>query len=266
MPAIDTSGSWLRVGPKAVGIAVARQAFSLPDVAARQVMLAAQDLDARFPGAGGNREFLEGFIRATHRATGQLVGVPSIQRLLRTYAPARRPSTATILDVKRQIEATLQSLPPSEGLSSIPQYVAPRRANASVPVLPGMNEDPTALRLLALELEDQRRRRQTAEVENSRLLAALQAATEQLAATRSEAATSSRMIAELIQKMEQLTAMANRAIEAEIGARNFALQAIESARGESRTWRERYDGVEALRQQERTLLDSYRQQIQRGRS
>lgn len=238
---------------------MARHAFSLSDASARVVMAAAEDLGARYPASAQNREFLQEFIRAARTATGRDIGVPTIQRLLRIYAPARRPSTATILQVKKLVESELQAGFQGQGESQPPSSRLDQRDRHGAAVCEDAAGPDTALRLLEIELAELRRRLQQTEAERRRVADALEVATGELGRAQGEVAGRAQAYAELAGRVEQLAGVAARAVEAEEGVRKFALQAIEAARAESRTWRERYEGLMTLRTDERALLETYRQ-------
>ena len=67
-----------------------------------------------------------------------------------------------------------------------------------------------------------------------------------------------RALSALADKVAALVNTVTQVTQAEQGGRAFALRAIEAARAESRLWRERYEGLQALRKEEQALLDSYR--------
>jgi hypothetical protein len=216
-------------------------------------MTAIGDLQIAYPAASDNRALLDGLIRAMLDVTGRLYGVPTYQRILRVYAPSRRPSTATILSVLVGVQRSFAN-------SSAPQVepqrstiVAPRAAAART-----QQEDPTTVRLLAIELEEHRRRRQLLEADNARLGVAMVEQSCELARALGEADSAERALSVMADKLAELVNTVTHITEAEKGGRAFALRAIEAARAESRLWRERYEGVQALRKEEQALLDSYR--------
>jgi len=254
---------------------VTRPAFSLSDGQAKQILLVMQDLLTRYPHSRQNRPILEGLIRAAHCATGRFFGVQTYQRLLNTYAPGRRPSTATILAAKRDVERRLfeesawhekKQDDDTAGVDYANHKVARHtRAEhwADRELGDGLSlADATTVRLLQLELEDQRRRRQQAEAHNASVQERLHIAAAELAHVQGRLQAQAQELREMRERLTQLTELAMRAQEIEVGQRNFTLQAIESARTENRLWRERYEGIEALRKEERNLMETYRRQTQ----
>lgn len=230
-----------------------RPAFQLTDDQARQIAAAISRLQASYPAVADNRAFLGGLISAVLEVTGRLYGVPTYQRILRAYTPSRRPSTTTILSVLVGVQEQLARKSPGQVDPCLATIVSPRVTEPGV-----RQDDPTTLRLLAVELEEHRRRRQVLEADNARLEAAMVAQQCELARMQGQADSAERALAAMADKLAALVDTVTNVTEAEKGGRAFALRAIEAARAESRLWRERYEGLQALRQEERALLESYR--------
>ncbi|MCV6796793.1 hypothetical protein OII53_11365 [Achromobacter ruhlandii] len=216
-------------------------------------MKAIGDLQVSFPAASDNRAFLDGLIRVILDVTGRFYGVPTYQRILRAYAPSRRPSTTTILSVLVGVQGSFASLP-APGSEPVPSTATVPRAAAATP----RQEEPTAVRLLAVELEEHRRQRRLLEADIARLEAAILEQSCELSRAQGEVGSAERALNAMADKLAELVNTVTHVTEAEKGGRAFALRAIEAARAESRLWRERYEGLQALRKEEQALLDSYR--------
>ncbi len=80
----------------------------------------------------------------------------------------------------------------------------------------------------------------------------------ELARVQGQADSAERALAAMADKLSARVTTVTNVTEAEKGGRAFALRAIEAARAESRLWRERYEGLQALRKEEQALLESYR--------
>nr|WP_312477404.1 hypothetical protein [Achromobacter ruhlandii] len=208
-------------------------------------------LQEAYPAVADNRAFLGGLINAVLEVTGRLYGVPTYQRVLRAYAPSRRPSTTTILSVLVGVQNAMARAASTNGGRDSRSEAAP------APVVL-RQEDPTPVRLLAIELEESRRRRLALEADKARLEAAMNAQQCELARALGQVDSAERALSALADKVAALVNTVTQITEAEQGGRAFALRAIEAARAESRLWRERYEGLQALRKEEQALLDSYR--------
>ncbi|MGE8681515.1 MAG: hypothetical protein ACN6PE_23115 [Achromobacter marplatensis] len=228
-----------------------RPSFQLTDDQARRIMVAVGRLQEAFPTVADNRAFLGGLMNAVLEVTGRLYGVPTYQRILRAYAPTRSPSTATILSVLVGVQNAMARAP----LSDVDHDTRSSGPPAKFAV---RQEDPTPVRLLAIELEESRRRRLALEADNARLEAAISAQQCELARALGQVDGAKQALAALADKMAALVSTVTQITEAEQGGRAFALRAIEAARAESRLWRERYEGLQVLREEEQAPLDSYR--------
>lgn len=230
-----------------------RPSFQLTDDHARKIMKAIGYLQVAYPTASDNRALLDGLIRVMLDVTGRLYGVPTYQRILRAYAPSRRPSTATILSVLVGVQRSFASSPAQAG-ELVPSTATAPPAAAAAP----RQEDPTAVRLLAVELEEHRGRRRLLEADVARLEAAMLQQSCELSRAQGEVDSAERALNAMADKLAELVNTVTHVTEAEKGGRAFALRAIEAARAEGRLWRERYEGLQALRKEEQALLDSYR--------
>ena len=228
-----------------------RPSFQLTDDQARRIMVAVGRLQEAYPAVADNRAFLGGLVNAVLQVTGRLYGVPTYQRILRAYAPMRSPSTKTILSVLVGVQKAMARTPSPDADYDSCAALAPAQVVAR-------QEDPKPVRLLAIELEESRRRRQVLEADKVRLEAAMSAQRCELARALGQVDSADRALSALADKMAALVNTVTQVTQAEQGGRAFALRAIEASRAESRLWRERYEGLQALRKEEQALLDSYR--------
>lgn len=109
-----------------------RPSFQLTDDHARKIMKAIGYLQVAYPTASDNRALLDGLIRVMLDVTGRLYGVPTYQRILRAYAPSRRPSTATILSVLVGVQRSFASSPAQAG-ELVPSTATAPPAAAAAP-------------------------------------------------------------------------------------------------------------------------------------
>lgn len=228
-----------------------RPSFQLTDEQARRIMIAVAGLQDAYPAAADNRAFLGGLINAVLEIMGRLYGVPTYQRILRAFAPTRNPSTTTILSVLVGVQNAMARTPTTDN----DHGSRPPAAPAHVAV---RQDDPTPVRLLAIELEESRRRRLVLEADKARLEAEVSAQQCELSRALGQVDGAEQALSALADKMAALVNTVTQITEAEQGGRAFALRAIEAARAESRLWRERYEGLQALRKEEQALLESYR--------
>lgn len=239
------------------------------------------------PDSRSNRPFIRDFIRAVHGATGRTYSPAIYRRLLRAYAPERRPSTTTLALEKEFVEQELAAVAHGHG-PAVPAAAAGVQA-------PGVStgDITNAVRQTVEELLDKKlrggaraetdqqmaqahiadlaarlaaseRAANEARTHAARLAADLQVAQEaaaryqqQLAfseqAAASQAATQSAAIKELATQIDEI--------------RKFAMRSIDDIRGETRAERDRRIHVEELLKQNQKMLEVFRQvAYQRGGS
>ena len=251
-----------------------RPPFRLSDDEARILVARLQSINDMHPlNLRDHRAFVRAFIRAVHEATQKTFSPTIYRRLLAAYAPERRPSTST-LAVEKELfadELALERAGAAEvATSEAPQFAALIRAAVfeaigdrppQVYQAAGTTAGPdsTFWRERATDTE---RGLADAQAHAARLagelLAARAAATileTELAAAREAIHAQGAQLARLTDEIEE--------------SRRFAMRAIDDARGETRTWRERCAAVEANAianaRADSTLLETFRQlAYQRG--
>lgn len=248
-----------------------RSPFALTDDQARIVTSRVAELQATYPFDPRNhRPFVRGFMRAVHEATGKLHSPAIYQRLLAAYASERRPSTATLAAEKEALAAEFAlrpGLPETPGAESpstpsldfaqvhaiVSDAVDAALARASRFGAAGTAQtDFYAARLRETELE-----LLAVRAEAARLAAELAVARECATLREQESARLQELLGSQAAAVTKLT---NEVAD----MRKFALQSIEEARGESRVWKERAVALEAQRQMDARLLETFRQHAYRA--
>ncbi|MRW89547.1 hypothetical protein GJ699_06075 [Duganella sp. FT80W] len=214
---------------------------------------------------------MRAFLRAVRDATGQLYRPAIYQRLLAAVAPERRPSTATLAAEK-------------QALAGEAKQSATRAEDCEiVDVLALQTIDVEQLRLAVTDAIDAGMVRfaRSAGGNGGQLAfyaARLSETEQQLLAVREQAArlatdlALARQLADHHERDAQRTGTAL-ALEADAVAklaaevtemRLFALRSIDEARGEARVWKERSVVLEAQRQLDARLLETFRQKAYRA--
>lgn len=241
---------------------MSRPAFRLTDDQARQVVLQVTKIEAAVPHDSSNhRPFVSAFIRAVHVATGKFFSPNIYHRLLRAYAPARRPSTATIASERARIMDDVAVLDAADASGELQRE---RLAQA----VRGAIADELDLRLAALPRSDAL----TGNAEQQFYKNRLQDSERELRELRAKAAQLVTELAMATQRAElmQRELDAQRALNATLGDqalsfhasvdehRKFALMSIENARGDARQWKERCADLEVQRERDHELVDTMR--------
>lgn len=245
-----------------------RPSFALSDDQARLLSARVAQLQASYPlDRRNHRPFVRAFLRAVQESTGQLYSPAIYQRLLRAYAPERRPSTAT-LAAEKQLLATEVSMRPGPVDSEIPRPVTDTFAQFYALIADAIDAALSkAARLPA----------QGGQTQSNFYAARLDEAERQLGLARAECARMGAELAAALQSARQYAGEAERAtsaLERQTAAvaaltgeladmRKFALQSIDEARGEARVWKERSMALEAQRQMDARLMESFRRQAYR---
>lgn len=247
-----------------------RPPFSLTDDQARTLAASVALLEADYPlDQRNHRPFVRAFLLAVQAATGKWYSPAIYHRLLAAFAPQRRPSTATLATEKQALQATASTPPAAAGEPVAPGPVAQTVGTAQLQVLVAEAVDASLARVARFGGS-------TAQLEfyEARLRDAEQA----LLAVRAEAA---RLASELAVARQSVTLYQQECLEARAALvkqteavskltaevtdiRKFALQSIDEARGESRVWKERCVALEAHRQQDARLLETFRQHAYRA--
>ena len=242
-----------------------RPPFSLTDDQARAISAGVTQLELDYPiNPQNHRPFVRAFIRLVHTATGRFYSPAVYRRLLGAYAQHRRPSTSTLAAEKAALAAETTPVEPvSEAAaplsmpSALPALVAGAVADAMAQSrrVDGIAADKSAFyadRLRETELELRTERMNAAQ-----LLAALNQSRESAAQQAEQAEKLRGVVAAQSEAITKLTAEVS-------DLRKFALVAIDDARGETRTWRDRSAYLESQRQLDSRLLETFRQKAYRN--
>lgn len=248
---------------------MSRPPFSLTDGQARDLVQRVSPLLERYPlDPRDHRPFMRAFIRVVHTVTGKLYGPDIYRRLLRAYAPGRSPSTSTIATERSDLERELATAGPAAALSSaepalsLPAVSAPaldlsliRTAFAEqLPQfarLAAQAGRDTQVEYLQARLRDAERATADAKAAAARLAAELQEQTGRTALLARELETSQAALAAQQRVVASLT-------EELKGQRQFAMQAIEMGRSETRLVKERVAELQAKNDRLETMVDQLR--------
>lgn len=244
---------------------MSRPPFRLPDDQARRIAQRVAVLDQEIPlDASNHRPFVSAFIQAVRDATGNYFSPMIYQRLLRAYAPARRPSTATIASERARLMDTAEQLERAVGLddvqrerfteairSVIAEELEQRLAN-----LPAAD---TATGAPQVEFFKNRLAECENELRTVRATAA-QLVTD-LALSTQRAEIADRELTEQRRANEKLVEQLRVVQESADGNRRFALMAIDEVRGEVRHWKDRCADLELQRQRDFQQLDAMRRLV-----
>jgi hypothetical protein len=251
-----------------------RPPFRLSDDEARVLVARLQSINDMHPlNARDHRAFVRAFIRAVHEATHKTFSPTIYRRLLAAYAPERRPSTSTLAIEKELFadELALERAGAAEvATSDAPQLAALIRAA----VFDAIGDRPPQVYQAAgttMGLDSAFWRERAIDTERS--LADAQAHAARLAgellASRAAAGILEADLATARHALMAQGAQLARLTDEVEESRRFAMRAIDDARGETRTWRERCAAVEAKAianaREDNTLLETFRQlAYQRG--
>lgn len=243
---------------------MARPTFSLTDSEARLLILELAGVEDRCPlNPRDHRQFVRDFIQAVHRVTGKTFSPAIYRRLLSAYAPDRKPSTATLALEKERFTKELdrEPVPVSQSIDSPVQggdleravrlllEDLPARFAQRVPSPDGYLQaqcDFLQQRLSHSEKQLSETKAAAALIDAQRqvLEAQVVGAHEQIERLRADSAA-------MHGQLTQLT----RAVD---DARQFALLAIDEARGETRAWKERCLASEAQVKAQVSLTETFR--------
>jgi hypothetical protein len=262
---------------------MSRPKLSLTDDQARSLVLQVDAITQRHANdTRQHRPFVHDFVRAVYHATGQTYGAAFYRKLLNAYAPGRTPSTPTIESEKLQLVDDLK-------LRAVPRGVIARvieaPADPAPPVLISPGTDLAEQQIISLQhhtialingaaatpavagaapglqAHNDYLRERLASVEAE--LATTRSSAAKLAASTQEAASLAAERGRALETMqktaaEQAAALAAMATELN-GTCNFALQAVDGVRGETRAVRERCTYLEAQLKDKEQQLEMYRQ-------
>ncbi|MES2350543.1 MAG: hypothetical protein V4641_23480 [Pseudomonadota bacterium] len=244
----------------------------MTDDQARVLAQRVDALQAAYPFDPRNhRPFVRAFLRAVRDATGRVYSPAIYQRLLAAFAPERRPSTATLATEKQALAGEAMHSVTRAGYGETVEALAPQTV------------DVEQLRLVVTDAIDAGilRFARSAGGNGGQLAfysARLSEAEQQLLDVREQAARLATDLALARQLADQherdaqrtgaaltLQADAVAKLTAEVTEmRLFALRSIDEARGEARVWKERSVVLEAQRQLDARLLETFRQKAYRA--
>lgn len=251
---------------------MARPSFHLTDEQARVLVMQMPEITERHAASRGNRDFVLDFMRAVYSATGQLYSPAIYRRLLKAYAPDRRPSTETLALVKKALEDDLRQesraiaiaeaeAPGGEAISSIVRRAVEEAMAASGARRLSDGADPQAV--AQRDFLQERLAETERMLAETRTLAARSAADCQSA--RAERDVLAAQLVEAHKAMERKDAQFNALTTGLEGMRRFAIRAVDDVRGETRAWQERYTAVLNDLNQAKRHLEYFRQiAYQRG--
>lgn len=244
---------------------MSRPPFRLPDDQARRIAQKVSALDQDIPlDTSNHRPFVGAFIQVVRDATGNYFSPMIYQRLLRAYAPARRPSTATIASERARIMDTAEQLERAAGLDDV-------QRERFTEAIRNVIADELEQRLASLPAADTTTgsaqveffKNRLAECENE--LRALRATAAQLvtdlALKTQRAEIAERELGEQRQANEKLVEQLRGIQESSDGNRRFALMAIDEVRSEVRHWKDRCADLELQRQRDFQQLDAMRRLV-----
>ncbi|MFC5550288.1 hypothetical protein [Massilia aerilata] len=237
---------------------MSRPPFSLTDDQARDLVQRVAPLLSSYPIEPGNhRPFLRAFIRAVHDVTNKLYGPDVYRRLLRAYAPGRSPSTPTIVSEREALERELATAAPAH---ASPSPAGPYLTLPPASLAPAL--DASAIRAVFIEcmpqfsrlaaqagrdaqvdylngrLRDAERETAEAKAHAARLAAEVQAQAARVDLLGRELEESR---SALTQQRQTVTALTDELK----GQRQFAMQAIEMSRSETRFAKDRSADLQA---------------------
>lgn len=251
---------------------MSRPAFSLTDAQARALTLRTAELHALIPLAPRNhRPFVRAFLRAVQEITGKLYSPSIYHRLLSAYAQDRRPSTSTLATEKQALANEIASMPttvaildegnaalrPLEDSSLLRAVVADVIESTLLRVARSTGQgDLAQVNFYASRLREAEVQVRELRLNCARLTAELEVAHQSIQAQTEETEGSAKVLSQHLMTVAKLTSEVS-------DIRTFALQSIDEARGEARSWKERCSAIEAQRQKDLLLLETYRQQAYR---
>ena len=263
-----------------------RPRFALTDDEARSLVMQLGDMRTRHANnPRQHRPFVHDFLRAVHHATGRIYSAGTYRKLLQAYAPERTPSTTTLETEKNLLEHELKSRAVSVGIAAATPLTT---AEAAPPVPAPAPARETGLELqqiigllhhLSARLDQQDRafagqdRSAGLQAHNDYLRERLAVTEEDLNQTRAQAARialeaqaattqaeeRARELAVLYQNVKDQAAALGAMAEELHGSRQFAMQAIDGVRGETRAAKERCAQLEQQLKDKEQQVDMYRQ-------
>ena len=262
---------------------MSRPTLSLTDDQARSLVLQMDAITARHANnPRQHRPFMHDFVRAVYHATGATFSAAFYRKLLAAYAPSRTPSTPTIESEKLQLvhELKMRAVPreeiehaahaptepvaqvsPNQGTGLALQQIVTLQHHM-IGLINGIAAAPTGTELpMGLQAHNDYLRERLASVEAE--LATTRAHSARVAANAQEQASLAAERGHQLDALsktsaEQAAALAAMATELH-GTRNFAMQAVDGVRGETRAVRERCAYLEAQLKEKDVQVEMLRQ-------
>lgn len=244
---------------------MSRPAFRLTDDQARKIAQQVAALEIAIPlNPGNHRPFVSAFIKAVYEATGKYFSPNIYHRLLRAYAPTRRPSTATVASERARVMDDMALLESADASGDLQRE---RLAQA----VRGAIADEFDLRMAALprpnvaagNAEQQYYKNRLEECEQE--LRELRARAAQLVTGLAVATERAGLLQKELDAQRDINARLGdqvRSFQSSVDEhRKFALMSIEEARGEVRHWKERCADLELQRERDYQLVDSLRRLV-----
>jgi hypothetical protein len=244
---------------------MARPTFSLSDDEARRLVSELADIEKRCPfSPRDHRQFVREFIKSIYGITGKAFSPTIYRRILAAYAPARRPSTATLALEKerfvKQLEQRSESITvpvgepiPSDALlweirellGDLVLRTATRGGGSTDSYLQAQCDFlQRHLSQSEQQLAEAKGIASAADAHRQVLEAQLSDARGQIASLQSTGAAMHEQLGNLSRSIDE--------------ARQFALLAIDDARGETRAWRERFQATEHQLNAQVSITETFR--------
>lgn len=244
---------------------MSRPPFSLPDDQARHIAQRVGVIEVSIPlDASNHRPFVGAFIRTVHEATGKFFSPAIYQRLLRAYAPVRRPSTATIASERARIMDDTAQLDLAAGSNDgqLERFTQALRNAISDELDLRLTNLPRASASVGTAEQNFYENRL---VECEQELRDIRARAAQLATQLAMATQRADMLDRELEQERQTSAKHIEQLQSFQTSvddnRKFALMSIEDARGEVRYWKERCADLELQRQRDFQLVDAMRRLV-----
>jgi hypothetical protein len=246
---------------------MARPPFSLSDDEARHLVRELGGIEARCPVDPRNhRRYVREFIRVIHKITGKTYSPAIYRRLLSAYAPGRKPSTATLALEKERFVKELETVPVASDADSNTEF-AGDGGNLLLEIRQALQDlagfrAPGGATHADSYLQAQRDFLQQRLSQSEKQLAGAKECAHQFEAQRQVLAAQALHDREEIDSLRAAgTAMTDQLAKMSSAiddARQFALLAIDEARGETRAWKERCSAAEAQYKEQMLLTETFR--------
>lgn len=266
-----------------------RPRLQLSDDQARSLVLQVEALKEKHANnPGQHRPFVHDFVRAVYHATGQTFSAAFYRKLLHAYAPGRTPSTPTIESEKLLLIQELQRNAGAVAAEAAPSdavYAIAQNDTESAPFPPDQRGTDLAMQQaltllhqvvgkveqlaiapagpaasMGLQAHNDYLRERLANAESE--VASLRAQTARLASGIQEAMAVADERGQQLLVAQQAAAVQVAAMEKltteMTGMRQFAMQAIDAVRGETRAYKERVAYLEGLLKEADEKVEMYR--------